>query len=109
MQERTRETGEGRGRTDLDCLAALLRIGQQLDGKCPRVLQRLLEVDEAVAPMPAHRALTTDGHRASVTVQVQHLWTRERTGIMGRFGTSGEGGSHRSACGFQTLSQHLPN
>lgn len=71
----------GEGRTDLDRLAALLGVSQQLDGECPGVLQCLLEVDEAVAPMPAHCTLTTDGHRASVTVQVQHLGTREGTGM----------------------------
>lgn len=91
VHERTRETGEGWGRTDLDCLAALLRVGQQLDGKCPRVLQRLLEVDEAVAPMPAQRTLTTDGHRTGVTVQMQHLQTRGHTAIKERFGTSRKG------------------
>lgn len=69
------------GRTDLDRLAALLGVSQQLDGESPGVLQCLLEVDEAVAPVPAHCALTTDGHRASVTVQVQHLGTREGTGV----------------------------
>ena len=62
MQGRTREIGEGWGRTDLDCLAALLGVGQQLDGEGPGVLQRLLEVDEAVAAVPAHCTLTTDGH-----------------------------------------------
>ena len=62
VQERTRKADERQRNTDLDCLAALLCVSQQLDGKCPRVLQRLLEVDEAVAPMPAHCALTTDGH-----------------------------------------------
>lgn len=81
-QEGTREIGEGWGRTDLDCLAALLGISQQLDGECPWVLQRLLEVDEAVAPVPAHCTLTTDGHRASVTVQMQHLGTREGQTLM---------------------------
>lgn len=35
MQERTRETGEGWGGTDLDGLAALLGISQQLDGERP--------------------------------------------------------------------------
>lgn len=76
-QERTNATGDGWGRTDLDGLAALLGISQQLDGERPRVLQCLLEVDEAVAAMPAHRTLPADGHGAGVTVQVQHLGTRE--------------------------------
>lgn len=77
VPERTRETGEGWGGTDLDGLAALLGVGQQLDGEGPRVLQRLLEVDEAVAAVPAHRALAANGHRARVAVQVQHLGARE--------------------------------
>lgn len=95
VQGRTRERGERRGKTNLDCLAALLGVGQQLDGECPRVLQRLLEVDEAVAPVAAHCTLTADGHRASVTVQVQHLGTRGGTGINERWGT----GAERTATG----------
>ena len=69
--------GEGWGGTDLDGLAALLGVGQQLDGEGPRVLQRLLEVDEAVAAVPAHCTLAADGHGACVAVQVQHLGTRD--------------------------------
>lgn len=95
VQGRTRERGERRGKPHLDCLAALLGVGQQLDGECPRVLQRLLEVDEAVAPVAAHCTLTADGHRASVTVQVQHLGTRGGTGINERWGT----GAERTATG----------
>lgn len=77
MPGRTREAGEGWGGTDLDGLAALLGVSQQLDGEGPRVLQRLLEVDEAVAAVPAHRALAANGHGARVAVQVQHLGARE--------------------------------
>lgn len=66
--------------TDLDSLAALLGVGQQLDGECPRVLQGILEVGEAVATVAAQRALSADGDRAGVTVQMQDLWTGE-TGV----------------------------
>lgn len=66
--------------TDLESLAALLGISQQLDGECPRVLQGILEVGEAVATVAAQRALSADGDRAGVTVEMQDLWTRE-TGV----------------------------
>lgn len=81
MPGRTRETGEGWGGTDLDGLAALLGVGQQLDGEGPRVLQRLLEVDEAVAAVPAHCTLAADGHGARVAVQVQHLGDQRDAGV----------------------------
>lgn len=71
---------KGHGRlertTDLDSLAALLGISQQLDGECPRVLEGILEVGEAVTPMAAQRALSADGNRAGVAVQMQNLGTR---------------------------------
>lgn len=71
---------KGHGRfewtTDLDSLAALLGISQQLDGESPRVLKGILEVGEAVTPVAAQRALSADGNRAGVAVQMQNLRTR---------------------------------
>lgn len=74
---------KGHGRfewtTDLDSLAALLGISQQLDGKSPRVLEGILEVGEAVTPVAAQRALSADGNRTGVAVQMQNLRTRNTT------------------------------
>lgn len=61
-------------------MAALLGISQQLDGERPRVLEGVLEVGEAVAPMTAQRALSADGNRAGVAVEMQDLGTRN-TGV----------------------------
>lgn len=60
-------------RSYLHRLSSLLCICQQLDGDGPAVLNGVLQVNESVAHVTAHAALSADRHRAGFTEEQKHL------------------------------------
>lgn len=61
------------GETHLDGLSTLLGVCQQLDGDGPAVLDCILEVNEGVAHVTAHAALSADRHRAALAEEQENL------------------------------------
>lgn len=57
----------------LHSLSSLLCVCQQLDGDGPAVLYSVLQVNEGVAHVTAHAALSTDRHGAGFTEEQEHL------------------------------------
>lgn len=63
-------------------LSSLLCISQQLDGDSPTVLYCVLEINEGVAHVTAHAALSADRHRAGFTEEEENL-AKRRAKILG--------------------------
>lgn len=82
--------GSGSGfLSHLHGLSSLLRIGQQLDGDGPTVLHCVLQINEGVAHVTAHAALSADGHRAGFAEEQENL-AKGRAEVLGcyRYATS---------------------